>query len=156
MGKVSQRIAEGVKVRVEHLAAAAITRESLDEETARWVSNLPDVLRDKLADVGLVPRRGKATLGQFLASYIDGRTDVKGGTATFYGHTKRCLLDYLGADKPLRNISPGDADAWRLWLLADQGLSENTTRRRCRLAKQFLRASGTQAVDTGESRRGSA
>ena len=79
MGKVSQRIAEGVKVRVEHLAAAAITRESLDEETARWVSNLPGVLRDKLADVGLVPRRGKATLGQFLASYIDGRTDVKGG-----------------------------------------------------------------------------
>ena len=43
------------------------------------------------------------------------------------------------ADKPLRDITPGDADSWRVWLMG-QSLAENTVRRRCGFAKQFLRA----------------
>ena len=44
LGKASQRMAEAVKGRVERLAAAVITGHSVDEETARWVKDLDDVL----------------------------------------------------------------------------------------------------------------
>jgi integrase len=51
----------------------------------------------------------------------------------------RCLVTYFGAGKPLGNITRGDADAWRIWLGVDQKLGDNTVRRRCSIARQFLR-----------------
>jgi len=56
-----------------------------------------------------------------------------------YGHTRRNLIDHFGADKLLKEITPGDADGWRLYLIG-LGLSDNTVRRRCGIAKQFFRA----------------
>ena len=89
------------------------------------------------------------TLAAFLDSYIAKRSDVKGGTAIVYGHTRRCLVEYFGADKPLAEITPADADDWRRWLglakneddpkAGGQGLSDNTVRRRCGIARQFFR-----------------
>jgi len=140
LGKVSQKTAEAVKVQIEHLAAAGETRHALDGETARWVADLGDDLAGKLAAVGLVPKREAATLGDFLQGYVDSRGDVKGSTATVYGHTRRCLLGYFGPDKPLREITQGDADSWRLWLVSNQELADNTVRRRCGIAKQFFKA----------------
>ena len=87
------------------------------------------------------PRRKAAAVGlkQFLDEYVGKRTDVKRGTATFYGHTSRCLVDYFGSDRPLGEIAPGDVDEWRLWLGKHEKLAENTVRRRCGMAKQFFR-----------------
>jgi integrase len=65
---------------------------------------------------------------------------VNGSTATVYGHTRRCLVEYLGADRPLQEITAGDADAWRLWLIEHEKLADNTVRRRCGIAKQFFKA----------------
>ena len=65
--------------------------------------------------------------------------DVKPGTAVVYGHSQRNLIAYFGMDKPLRDITPGDGDKWRLYLIGE-GLSDNTVRRRCGIAKHFLRA----------------
>jgi integrase len=66
-----------------------------------------------------------------------------------YGHTRRCLVEYFGAVKPLTEITPADADDWRRWLglaknekrpeRGGQGLSDNTVRRRCGIARQFFR-----------------
>lgn len=50
------------------------------------------------------------------------------------------LVEYMGADKLLRDITPGDADEWRRWLSGTKKLGENTLRRHCGRAKQFFRA----------------
>ena len=97
------------------------------------------MIRDKLAAVGLIPKRSVWTVKDFLDSYVESRTDVKPGTVTMYGHTKRNLIYYFGADKPLRDITEGDADEWRLSLIRD-GLAVNTVRRRVKYAKQFFGA----------------
>ena len=73
LGKTSQRMAESVKLLVEHLAAAAATGGPLDPETARKLPELSDELADKLARAGLIPERQRATLGGFLQEYIDSR-----------------------------------------------------------------------------------
>ena len=138
LGKISQRKAERLKARIQDLVAASITNDAVDDETARWVADLKDDLADKLAKVGLIAPREQAALKQFLDRYIANRTDVKSGTTTVYGHTRRNLIDFFGAGKLLREITPGDADEWRLYL-AEQGLAESTTRRRCGIAKQFFR-----------------
>ena len=77
------------------------------------------------------------TLGEWLSSYIDGRTDAKPSTRTVWGHTRRNLVDFFGKDKSIDTITPGDADQWRLRLI-EEGLADNTVRRRCGIAKQFF------------------
>ncbi len=139
LGKVPQRAAEAVKVRVEHLVAASITAHAVDDETARWLAGLDDTLRDKLAAVSLVPEREAATLGAFLSRYIALRSDVKSSTVITYRNVERNLIAHFGADKSLREITPGDADEWRLSLIK-QGLADNTVRRRSGKAKQFFKA----------------
>jgi len=138
LGKASAKQAEAVKVKVESLVTAQLSG-SMDDETARWVAGLDDGMHAKLAAVGLVTPRHSARLGPFLDGYIASRCDVKPATVTNWRHTRRGLLEHFGADKPLREITQGDADRWRLYLIG-QGLAANTVRKRCGNAKQFFRA----------------
>src|SRR3990172_4206040 len=78
LGKVSQRTAEGIKFRVEQLLAAKLTGHAVEADTAQWLDNLEPAMADKLARVGLIPkkdRKGGVTLGAFLDEYISSRTD---------------------------------------------------------------------------------
>jgi Phage integrase SAM-like domain len=142
LGKVSQESALGVKFHVEKLLEASFTQQALSNRTAAWVGDLESSLYDKLAAAGLLPKRAEqeqTTLAGYLESYISKRTDVKASTAIVYGHTQRCLIEFFGAKRALTNISEGEADEWRLYLI-EQGLADNTVRRRCGIAKQFFRA----------------
>jgi integrase len=138
LGKATVRQAEAVKVRVEQLvlAVSGVTGV-VDDETANWLSGLDDSMYERLAAVGLVAERSSVNLGAFLDAYIEERRDVKPGTISIYGHVKGNLTDFFGANKPLREITPGEADQWRLYLVG-LGLADNTVRRRCGVAKQFL------------------
>lgn len=137
LGKVTQRVAEAIKVRVEQLNAANIARHAPDPETSAWVAQLDQALSEKLAAVGLMPRRKSSTLKGFIDSYFALRSSVKKSTQTVWGHTRRCLVEFFGADKPLRDLTAGCAEEWRADLIR-QGLAENTIRRRCGIAKQFF------------------
>jgi hypothetical protein len=134
LGKCPQRTAEAVKVKVEALVTAKLTGHAVEDEVARWVASLDTTMTAKLAAVGLIPKRETAMLGNFLDNYVDGRTDVKGSTAQVYGHTKRNLINFFGREKLLREITPGDADEWRVYLVTKEGLADNTVRRRCGIA----------------------
>jgi hypothetical protein len=117
LDKVSQRTAEAVKTRVQILNAAEIAGHAVDGDTAGWVANLDTPLADKLAAVGLVPSRERATLAAFLDSYIDGRCDVKPRTRLWYRQTRENLVAFFGAAKPLHEITERDAEDWRLFLI---------------------------------------
>jgi len=138
LGKCSLRQAQAFKVRLEALIAGRFS--GIDAETARWAGDLPDDMHAKLASLGLVDPRAatrSATLGELLDRYFAARTDVKPGTVLVWQQAKQSLLDYFGADRPIREIHEGDAELWRL-SMAQQGLAEPTIRKRCGNAKQFM------------------
>ena len=139
LGKVSQRIAEAVKIKVEQLNAAALAGHSPDDETARWLAEIDQSLCEKLANVGLVAKREHTTLCGFVDGYIKKRTDVQDGTAIAYRQARGSLVEFFGTEKLLRDITAGDAEEWRLYL-AEKGYSEATIGRRCKYAKQFSSA----------------
>src|SRR5262249_8088337 len=122
LGKVALRIATEIKTKVEALNAAAIGGFSVDNETATWVGQIGDKLHRKLTITGLVPPRQRLEtrkqvfLGAWLEKYIAGRTDVKPNTHRNLEAAKARLVEYFGAEKPLEEISAGDADAWGIWL----------------------------------------
>ena len=141
LGKVSQRMAEGIKHRIEVLVSSMITGHPIEADTANWVASLESTMADKLARVGLIPQREPkpiVTLGPFLTEHIESRTDVKPLTTRHFNDARRKMIAFFGEDKPIADISPGDADSFRLFLRAN--LAENTTRRMCGRAKQFFRA----------------
>jgi len=137
LGKVTKRIAEETKVKVEALNAAKISGLPIDGETATWIRKIGDDLADKLSAVGLIEKSKRALLGEFIDSYISSRDDTKPRTVELYQQTRRNLVEFFGETKLLTEITPGDADKWRLHLLR-QGLAENTVRRRIGRAKQFF------------------
>ncbi len=140
LGKISPNHAESLRVHVENLISAAIQGQPPSDHTTRWVAGLDDVLHKKLARVGLVTSRESARLGLFLDGYIDGReADTKPSTQMTYRQVKGRLVRHFGEDKPLREITPGDADGWRLAMLK-QGLGENTVRKASAIAKLFFKA----------------
>ena len=147
LGKVSQKDAEAVLLKVEDLANAAVMSGTPRRDTAEWVRGLGDDFHAKLAAVGLVEPRASGTLKAFIDDYIATRGDVKSSTATVYHRARRYLLEYFDAGQALRSITPGDADRWRLHLQQRKPkLSDNTIRRACGLAKQFFNAALRQKL----------
>jgi len=143
LGKVSARQADTARLHIEHLLACKTTGTAPRATTTDWIVALPDLIRRRLERTGLIEpqeRVGLPTLGQWLDTYLSSRRDVKPGTAVFYGHTKRNLLEFFGTDRLIDTITAGDADEFRIYLTTAVGLAENTVRRRLRMAKQFLNA----------------
>lgn len=145
LGPIPKRDAEEFRRKLELLLSARLSRLSPPREVAEWLADLGQVMLKKLVRVGALspeqPGAREATtdrLGEFLDLYSDKRTDVKSSTKTAYGQTIDFLKEYFGQNRPLRDITAGDADDFRLWLLTKVG--DNTTRRHCGRAKQFFRA----------------
>lgn len=149
LGKVSQRQAETVCTYIEDICRAQRTSYPIALATAEWIGGLPHSLRQRLEAFDLIKPQDKRecpTLGQWLEKHLGGRQDVKASTATIFGHTKRNLLAYFGADKRLDEITPGDVDNFRVNLKTREKLAENTIRRRMGLSRQFFRAAMRQKL----------
>jgi len=139
LGKVSQRAAEIVKLRVELILSAQSSGGVLDDETARWLASLDQAMNEKLAAVGLTDRRQSSNLGQFIKSYVAERVDVKPATKEVWKQGERGLVEALGANRLLRNITPGDADSYKLKMVGE-GLAPYTIRKRLQFAKTIFHA----------------
>lgn len=137
LGKVTMKQANAFKVKVEMLAAPRLGC-GIDDETARWLASLPDDVYEKLAAVGLVQPRMSMRLAEFIDGYVKARDDVKATTAITYAQARRHLVTFFGPDKPLRDITEGDAELWRLHLIRE-GLADASVRKFSGIAKQFFR-----------------
>ncbi len=144
LGKVSKRLADEIKTKVESINTAAIAGCSIDGETAEWLGKIGNALHAKLSTAGLItPRqtpaqREQTRLGDFLEGYVRGRTDVKPRTRINLDAARRRLVEYFGADTALEEITAGDADAWIIWLKGRY--ADGTAGRTVNRAKQFFRA----------------
>lgn len=140
LGAISQRNAEYAKARIEALVIHKNFGLAIDGDTAKWLRDLDDRTYSKLAKVGLVDARERkqTALGRFIDAYIEGRVDAKETTLTVMRRVRKHLVDHFGENRELQTITKGNADDWRLHLVG-AGLSENTVRRHCGIAKQFMR-----------------
>ncbi len=140
LGKMSLRHAEKIQGRIEDLAASLKSGRAWDNETAQWVADLDVKLARRLEKAGLIPKAAVAkttTLRDFLDEY-ERSLNVKPGTKTAYGHTRRYLLKHFGDNHALRAILPIDAEKWRQSLQA-AGLSRATIARRVGVARMMFR-----------------
>ena len=146
IGKLPMKAADVILAKIEALVEAKLSCRSLAPEVAEWIGKIPDVLAKRLVAVGLIAPREKrqedsTKLGEFIDAYLLSRTDIKPRTRINLLQVRKNLVNHFGEDRLLGDITPGDADEWRGWLLGrEKPLGANTVRRHCGRAKQLFRA----------------
>ncbi|CAN5486532.1 hypothetical protein BH10PLA1_BH10PLA1_16300 [soil metagenome] len=140
LGRVSVKVAETWKVKIETIVADQLSARPHDGETAKWLGLLDETMLGRLRAGGLAVGVGltNITLGEFLERIFSTMAG-KVSTQTFYGHTKRNLLEYWSESRLMRDISTADADEWRAWLANSEKLSPATIARRVVAARTFWR-----------------
>ncbi len=137
-GRVTRRQAETMAGHVEHLVNALSSGQPLPAAVASWLGEVDDVLHDRLVRAGLVAPRAAAivvpTLGDMVEAYIDRRTDVTWRTRDNYHQAGRALCEFFGEGRQLSEITAGDADDFKRWLL-NRGATATAAQRikKCKL-----------------------
>ena len=119
LGRLPKNGAETVRLRVEHLLSAKIVGLAPDRDTSRWLTSLDDKLHERLARVDLIAPRASERLRDFLARYIDSRSELKPASIRKLEQTRDKLLAYFDPETPLRALTPDSASNWRVWLLGE-------------------------------------
>jgi len=143
LGACSNKAAESFKLHLENLLTDRRLGE-VCEKTAEWLGTLDDKMHAKLAAKGLVTQRQSACLQDvavvaFVDGYIKSRVDVGARTRVIFGDVKANLAAHFGPDKLLRDVTPGDVDQFRLFMVGKH-YAEATIRKRLAISKQFFRA----------------
>ncbi len=141
LGKVSAKDASTVCHHVEALLAAKLAGSSLPRASAVWLTDVGDVLHDRLARAGLCEARTAPethTLGGLLDAYFDGLEDQKPATITRMRQAETALLAFFGDDRPVERITDACAEEWRAQLVAD-GYAQATISRTVGYARSFFR-----------------
>ena len=141
LGKVSQKDAESIKLKVEALAVAVKAGLPFDNEVAGWLAKIGDDLHAKLTAVGLVKGRATARLGEFLDAYLERRKPPAGKQSTYKALRCSCrrILLFFDRNKDIRDVTPDDADNFLLWM-TEQQYSKATISRTMKYGTQFFRA----------------
>lgn len=154
LGKVPKKVAETIGKRLDDLAFRVRHNQTPDVDLSAWLLALDARDYQKLVAWGLVapkepptPPAEVVTVGKWIDSCI---AKGKRAPATIEQLTiaGANLRTFLGEDKPLRDVTPGDAEDYRVWLETKarevpegsepKGLALNTVRRRIGRAKQFF------------------
>ena len=138
LGRVSKKVAEQVRYHIEEIIIAKTTNVPLNASTAEWLNTLSDKLRDKLAAVGLVEKRARIKLGEWLDLFVRNRKDVKPATKTNWGHTVRNLKEFFGENANPREIDLAKAEQFKQHLIGLE-LKSATVSKRLQNAKMFFR-----------------
>jgi integrase len=145
VGKISKGRAEEFAGHIEGIISAANFNVATDPKTVAWLHGIGDDLHTKLAAAGLVhPRNAKScqdelTLGKFLDGVLIRRNDIKHSTRINYQAAMKSLKSFFGDDKLLTDVTPGDAQDFRRWLLTEKSFSPATAGRQCGRAREFFR-----------------
>lgn len=143
LGKCDRKAAEAICRHVESVLSAKIGGQSFPRDTAAWLREIGEPLKDKLAAVGLIEASAPtAMLADPTAIYL-ARGDIKESTKTIRRAWGERLEEVI-SDRPATSITPRDAEALRDALIL-RGLAGPTVGRMLRFARQMF----TLAVNQG-------
>ena len=141
-GRITKRQAETAKVNIENLIKAKNTGSEISIAVQNWLNGLRNPVRKSLVSLGLaepIKRQSEITLAQWIDGYIESRTDVKPNTKRNMLVSRNGLFEFCDSSMTIAEFSAYDAEELRRYML-EQGLAENTIRRRCKRIKQFFAA----------------
>ncbi len=138
LGRCDRKTAEAISRHVEALLAAKIGGQPIRPDTAAWLADIGEKLRDKLSALGLVESVQRVNVGEFLASWLEGKKAMghKPTSLRAWGRTVAGLVEQFGP-RPLTGLVHADGEAFRN-TLQGRGLRATTIHKRLGHARQML------------------
>ena len=138
LGKTDRKTAESVCRHVEALLSSKTSGQPIPRDTSNWLPSIGDVLREKLAAVGLIEPRESHSLRAFLDNYIAKRRgDSKPATAISIRTTANDLAMFFGETANLRAATVERAEAFKQHY-HDRKLAPATVHRRLKTARMLF------------------
>ena len=143
LGSVRISVARQFQTQLESLLEANHLGTHLPSDLIDWVNSLTDAIRLRMSELGLLPSVMGYTLKQWLDHYIEHRKGVSEETKIKWRNTKTKLIQFLGGETLLHQITAADAESFREHLKQDGkspgvGLADSTVNRHCGIASQFF------------------
>ena len=138
--KLTKRQAESVLSYVERLAHSVESNTVPEREVSKWLGEVPEKLYKKLVTCGLATAREKIvsqTIERLISDYVASRNGVAESTIARWTTVTNHLFAYFGKEKPLTEVTAGDADDFSEYLKS-KGTADNSRRRYLGIAKQFF------------------
>ena len=138
-GKLNKKLANELKLKVEHLNALAVAQLPMDADTARWVASIGDDLAARLAAVGLIPERPKAIdmVGLTEAYRAKAAERQKPASLTVLRTITNDILGYFNPSKNPNSVTEADAENFKRHLQG-RGLASATVSRRLRFVRTIF------------------
>jgi integrase len=137
LGRVDRKAAESIRCHIEALLVARTAGIPVRQETAVWLANIGNTLRDRLVRCGLCDVAPAMTLERLLNGFLDAHTTVAPGTRVVWGQVMRDLQAFFGPDCDVTRLTIDDGEKFRLYLKA-RGLADYTITKRLQKARQFF------------------
>ena len=146
LGDMPMKDVKEIRSKVKSLVAEKLSKSERDPAVARWVGEIPDVIADKLVNVGLIAPRQKRseseksadTIDAFIDAYLAERVDLKPSTIEQLRQVQKNLRKFIGDKMTLKEFTPGHADAFKASLASK--LADNSVRRNLGRCRQFFEA----------------
>ncbi|MEX1042210.1 MAG: tyrosine-type recombinase/integrase [Pirellulaceae bacterium] len=117
LADIDKKGAGEIKLHVQRLVSSKKSGIGYPDSTAEWLGSIGNALSQKLAKVGLIEGRASATLEPFLKGlFQDMEKEWAPRTRQKHNTTRDYLVEFFKADKPLREVSEGDAEGFARWL----------------------------------------
>ncbi len=137
LGKTTVKAAENLKDRIETLQSDKTSGHPIDNDTAKWVRDLPNELAGKLAVVGLIAARDATTVGGLIEAFLAANSQAKPATLVVWRIVGKDLREHFGENHPIRTIGRTEAEGFRQGLI-QRKLAATTIHKRLQFTRQFF------------------
>lgn len=139
LGK-NKRQAQSVLTHVESIVASRTLGVALSPADAAWLTQIKDTpIESHLVKRGLAERTEARVEHSVLAVLDDMIKDrrMAHGTSVQWRAMRLNLIDFFGASKLIKDVTSGDCERFRDWLIR-KDYAEATLRKRCQRLRQIL------------------
>lgn len=143
LGVCNRKQANEFLVGLERLLSEREYGHPPSPQTVAWLEALTERTRNRLVKIGVLRAEPGRQLKPFL-DYVFSRLDVKQSTVASYSQPRDNLLEFFGPEKDITELTPGDADSFRIWVKTqnkmrkDGVMAPTTVSKRCLRARQFF------------------
>jgi len=106
--RFSKKTAEELMHHVERLRYFRDNVLPVDKRTLTWIETAPPIIREKLADKGLIEKQQKHTCQELWDTYLAEKTGVKESTLEIYDRAQECFFSFFDKGRQIASLKPSD------------------------------------------------
>ena len=121
----------------------------VDKRTLTWIETAQPIIREKLADKGLIEKQHKKTCQELWDTFLVEKADIEQSTRDIYDRAQECFFAFFDKDRQITSLKSSEFLDWKRYLQNDLGLAEATIAAMFAKTKAVFNWAVAQGVEKG-------